>query len=111
MLGPAYSRDDMYKHQVRTRLNAIGARITSGTVDLQKTESIINGLAWDPKSHSSAIDQNCKWHIGCGLDGGGVWSLGHVGVSLVYTLRTLKVRADLPSSVKPLGIFGIDFEC
>ncbi|KAK4024801.1 hypothetical protein OUZ56_010295 [Daphnia magna] len=44
--------------------------------------------------------RNCKWHIECGLDGGGVWSLGHVGVSLVYTLRTLNVRADLPSSVK-----------
>ncbi|KAK4015041.1 hypothetical protein OUZ56_030031 [Daphnia magna] len=49
---------------------------------------------------------NCKWHIGCGLDGGGVWSLGHVGVSLVYTLRTLNVRADLPSSVKP-GILAM----
>ncbi|KAK4013801.1 hypothetical protein OUZ56_026354 [Daphnia magna] len=48
--------------------------------------------------------RNCKWHIGCGLDGGGVWSLGHVGVSLVYTLRTLNVRADLPSSVKQRNI-------
>ncbi|KAK4017653.1 hypothetical protein OUZ56_033342 [Daphnia magna] len=45
------------------------------------------------------VSLNCKWHIGCGLDGGGVWSLGHVDVSLVYTLHTLNVRADLPSSV------------
>ncbi|KAK4017344.1 hypothetical protein OUZ56_032291 [Daphnia magna] len=62
-------------------------------------------------SATSSMILNCKWHIGCGLDRGGVWSLGHVGVSLVYTLRTLNVRADLPSSVKPLRIFGIDFEC
>ncbi|KAK4037800.1 hypothetical protein OUZ56_029829 [Daphnia magna] len=50
-------------------------------------------LSWGPPT-------NRKWHIGCGLDGGCVWSLGHVGVSLVYILRTLNVRADLASSVK-----------
>ncbi|KAK4003884.1 hypothetical protein OUZ56_005635 [Daphnia magna] len=47
---------------------------------------------------------NCKWHIRCGLDGGGVWLVGHVGVSLVYTLSTLNARADLPSSVKRRSI-------
>lgn len=57
LLGPAYSRDDMYKSQIRTRLSAVAAGITSGSVDLQQAESIINGFAWDPKIHSGAIDE------------------------------------------------------
>lgn len=57
LLGPTYSRDDMYKSQIRTRLSAVAAGITSGSVDLQQAESIINGFAWDPKIHSGAIDE------------------------------------------------------
>ncbi|KAK4045285.1 hypothetical protein OUZ56_032823 [Daphnia magna] len=69
-------------------------------------QSRASPLSLSEKNLSLGPPINCKWHIGCGLDGGGVWSLGHVGVSLVYTLRTLNVRADLPSSVKP-GILAM----
>ncbi|KAK4024548.1 hypothetical protein OUZ56_009970 [Daphnia magna] len=73
---------------------------SGGEVSLQYNQTKKHGTTLNIVANNTAFIQNCKWHIGCGLDGGGVWSLGHVGVALVYTLRTLNVRADLPSSVK-----------